>query len=324
MQTAMQEVKLGLIGAGWMARQHLEALKGVSGMQATAITSRTRAKAEALAAEFDIPLCADTVEELVRRGQPDALLVLVDVELMSPVTAQAIQYRLPLFVEKPAGMLPEDNKKLADLAIAQGVRTMVGFNRRYYSIFHKGIQLIKENGPLLGVMVEGHERMWRVREGGKFAKAELDNWIYANSVHTIDLLRFFGGEIKNFHAIVQSRFGEAHGDQFAAVMEFDSGAMGTYVSHWYSPGGWRVVLYGDGVSVEFKPLEKGVWYDKKLEAHEIVPDEVDVKYKPGLVRQLEAFGRLVREGKQEWPALDLEGAYKTMALAKQLTIAEAV
>lgn len=315
-------VKLGLIGAGWMTRQHLLALQAIPWMKAAGIMSRTKAKAEALAAEFTIPLCADTIEELIERGKLDALMVLVDVEQMFPVTKQAIPYRLPLFIEKPAGMFPEDNRKLAEMAKAHGVRTMVGFNRRYYSIFHKGMKLIKEHGPLLGVMVEGHERMWRVREGGKFSKEELDNWIYANSVHTIDLLRFFGGEVTQWHSLTQRRFAEAHGDQFTAIMEFDSGATGEYISHWYSPGGWRVVLFGDGCTVEFKPLEKGLWYDKKLEAHAIIPDAVDIDYKPGLVPQMEAFGLLVRDGVQKWPALDCAGAYKTMLLAERLTLKE--
>lgn len=317
----MDTLNLGLVGAGWMARQHLEALRAVPQLKVQGITSRTRTKAEALAQEFNIPFCADTITELIERAEPDALMVLVGVEQMFTVTAQALSFGLPLFIEKPAGMLPEDNKKLAEMAATQRVRTMVGFNRRYYSIFGKGLQLIKDHGPLLGVMVEGHERMWRVRESGKFSKTELDNWIYANSVHTIDLLRFFGGEVKNVHSITHRRFGEARGDQFASIMELESGAIGEYIAHWYSPGGWRVVLYGDGVTVEFKPLEKGVWYDKTLEPHEIIPDAVDVQQKPGLVRQMEAFGRLVREGRQEWPALDLMGAYKTMQLADRMTIA---
>ncbi|MDO8505594.1 MAG: Gfo/Idh/MocA family oxidoreductase [bacterium] len=315
----MRTIRLGIIGAGWIAKQHLEVIHTMSAVEVVGITSRTRFKAEALASEYAIPAVFDNLASMVESARPDALMVLVSCDQMYEVTAAALTYGLPLFIEKPAGLIPEENRKLAEIARKRNISTMVGFNRRYYSIFHKGIDVIKQQGALLGILVEGHERMWRVREAGKFSKEELDNWIFANSVHTIDLLRFFGGEVKNLHSITHHRFGEARGDQFASIMELESGAIGEYIAHWYSPGGWRVVLFGDGVTVEFKPLEKGVWYDKTLEPHEILPDEVDIHNKPGLVRQMEAFERLVRGGRQEWPALDLEGAYKTMQLAEQMT-----
>lgn len=315
----MRTIRLGLIGAGGIAKQHLEVIRAMPEVEVVGITSRTRSKAEALASEYALPVVFENYASMVESAKPDALMILVSCDQMYQVASAALTYGLPLFIEKPAGLLPEENYKLAEIARERGVLTMVGFNRRYYSIFHKGIDIIKQHGPLLGIFIEGHERMWRVRETGKFSKEELDNWIFANSVHTIDLLRFFGGEIKNLHSITHRRFGEARGDQFASIMELESGAIGEYIAHWYSPGGWRTTLFGDGVTVEFKPLEKGVWYDKALASHGIIPDSIDVDYKPGLVRQMEAFEKLVRSGRQEWPALDLRGAYKTMRLAEQMT-----
>ncbi len=316
----MEVVRVGVIGAGWIVQKHLEAIRVVDGMEVVGICSRTRAKAEALAKAHDVKGVFDSVEELVQISKPDALMVLVSVDQMYPVTDAALAYHLPLFVEKPAGMLPEHNRQLAQKATEQKISTMVGFNRRYYSIFRKGIEVIKQHGALLGVSVEGHERMWRVREGGKFSKIELDNWIYANSVHTIDLLRFFGGEPANIHAITHRRFEEHRGDQFTAVMELGSGAIGQYSAFWYSPGGWRVVLYGNGVTVDFQPLEKGVWIDRNFDRHEIVPDDIDVRGKPGFIAQMEAFRELVRNGTFTPPMQDLWGSYRTMALAEAMTM----
>ena len=313
-----KNVKLGLIGAGHIAKQHLEVLEKVGGMEAVGITSRTKAKAQDLARQYRIGVCADDIDSLVNQAKPDALMVLVSENQVCSVVSSVIPLGLPLFIEKPAGLSSKENLKLANLAKEYAVSTMVGFNRRYYSIFHKGIKIIKDHGPLLGILVEGHERMWRVREGKKFSEDVLSNWIFANSTHTIDLLRFFAGEPKEIKSFARSYL-ESGGDQFAAIIQLDSGTIGHYLAHWYSPGGWKVVLFGDGVTVEYEPLEKGRWIDKSLESHEIVPDDVDLKYKPGFFRQMEAFGRLVRNGRPEWPILDLEGSYKTMLLAKEIS-----
>ena len=100
-------------------------------------------------------------------------------------------------------------------------------------------------------------------------------------------------------------------------MEFCSGALGTYTSHWYSPGGWAVKLYGEGVIIKFKPLEKGLWIDNNFEEHDIDVDEVDIKYKPGFFKQMEAFIKMIKMKKLEWPGMDLGDAHKTMELAQK-------
>lgn len=309
-------IRLGIIGAGAIARKHLEVIKDIDWIEPIGITSRTREKAQQLASEYGISICADDIDLLIKKISPDALLVLVSADQIFTVVSKAIPYKLPLFIEKPPGLTPDDTKNLVELAQKYSVYTMVGFNRRYYSIFHKGIKIILEHGPLMGVLIEGHERIWlRPEQLPEYIRS---NWIFANATHTIDLLRFFGGEPEKVMSLAH-RYTEARGDQFATIIEFESGAIGNYCAHWYSPGGWRVVLFGEGVTVEFSPLETGFWTDKNFKTYKIEPDEVDRLYKPGFYRQMEAFGRLVSDGEFSWPILDLEGAYKTMLLAEKIS-----
>lgn len=310
-------VRLGVVGAGNIAVKHLEALQGMAGASVVGIASRTRAKAEALATRFAIPCVADDLEGLLREARPDGLLILVSAANIGVVTRQAMACGLPLFIEKPAGLTPAESVELARLAGERGVRSMVGYNRRYYSVFHQGLEVIRRHGPLLGLLIEGHERIDAVRAAGRHPQAVLDGWIYANATHTIDLLRFFGGEVDEMHCLAHRRR-EPFGDQFAAIMNFDSGALGEYSAHWLSPGGWRVMLSGQGVTVEFKPLEAGVWIDAKGQRHEIAPSEEDRRCKPGFHGQMAAFCRLVRGEDPGWPAQDLAAAHRTMLLAGRM------
>lgn len=311
----MKKIRIGIIGAGWAARQHLGVIRALDGMEAAGIVSRTRTKAEALAREFGIPVCADDLAGLVRTARPDGLMVLVSADQMPAVITQALPYRLPLFAEKPPALTCADTARLADLARETGTPTMVGFNRRYYSIFHQGLEVIRRHGRLRGVTVEGHERMWRIRDGGKFSEEVMAAWIFANSTHTIDLLRFFGGDVESLAACAQARL-EKNGDQFAAVMRLSSGAIGQYQAFWYSPGGWSVRLYGDGVTVVFQPLEKGCWIDRDFQTHDLAPDPADQEFKGGFYGQMKAFADLIRTGRKAWPLADLEDALRTMRLAE--------
>ena len=315
-----REVKLGIIGAGNIAVQHLLALRAVPGAKVVGITSRTRNRADALAAQFGISHVFDDPDSLVATTRPDALLILVSASNIHPAARAALGYGAPLFIEKPAGLAPSETAELAQLAQARGVRTMVGYNRRYYSIFHEGLEIIRRHGPLMAVMVEGHERIAAVRASAKHPDGVLAAWLYANGTHTVDLLRFFGGEVTRLHCMTH-RYREPLGDQFAAIMEFESGGMGEYSSHWLSPGGWRVSLYGHGVTVEFKPLESGRWTDAAGNIHDIVPSAEDQRLKPGFAAQMRAFCALARGAAPGWPMQDLEGAHRTMRLAGQMAAA---
>lgn len=314
-----RELRLGIIGAGKIAAQHLGVLAEIPKVRVVGITSRTRARAEALATQFGIERVSANADALVREARPDALLILVSVASIFEVVRDAIAFGLPLFIEKPAGMTAAETAELAEAARKRGISTMVGYNRRYYSIFQRGLEIVRRHGPLMAVMVEGHERMAAIRATGKHPEPVLSAWLYANGTHTIDLLRYFGGEVTTAHCLAH-RYEEPLGDQFAAIMEFDSGAMGEYSSHWLSPGGWRVALCGRGVTVEFKPLEAGRWTDASGRVHDILPDEMDRRFKPGFYHQMQAFCELARGGAPTWPLQDLEGAHRTMLLAERMSV----
>jgi len=311
----METVKIGIIGAGNIANKHLDVIRDIDWIEAVGITSRTYDKARQVADEYGIKVCADSVDTLLEEAKPDALMVLVSADQIYAVSSGIIPLGLPLFIEKPPGLTPDETKRLAELAKEHFVRTMVGYNRRYYSVFHKGREIIHEHGDLLGVRVEGHERFWKLAD--RLKDIVRSQWIYVNSTHTIDLLRLFGGEPSIVSTLSRSHI-EKNGDQFAAIMRLDTGAIGHYSAHWYSPGGWGVVLYGDGVTVEFKPLESGRWTDRRFNTYDIEPDEVDVRYKPGFYSQMEAFGKMVRGGELTWPGQDLATSYLTMRLAQKI------
>lgn len=310
-------IRVGLVGAGLIARQHLLALSRSTDFVPVGLASRTRAKADGLAAEFGLPLVADSAAELVEQARPDALMVLVSPQAMAQVASECFGFGLPLFLEKPVGLSVPEAEAVAQAAQAAGAQTMVGFNRRHYSVFAKGLEKIRQRGRLLAVHIEGSERMAVARGTGRFTEEVLRAWLFANATHTIDLLRHFGGEPEEVHALCAS-LREPLGDQFAACLRFPGGVLGSYTANWHSPGGWGVVLKGEGVSVEFRPLETGRVTCADGTSEVLEPDADEAGLKAGFAGQLRAFAGLVRNGRLDPPSLDLAGALLTMRLAGRL------
>ena len=97
--------------------------------------------------------------------------------------------------------------------------------------FKKGINMAQDYGGVKNIVIEGHERFWKVKN--KSDKI-LRNWIYVNSIHTIDLLRHFGGDIKTVKKLKHSNF-ERSKSEFLSLIEFISLDINFFIKFRVSP-----------------------------------------------------------------------------------------
>jgi len=312
----MPRINLGIIGAGNIAEEHLKVIKNIANFEVVAITSRTLHKAKKLSKVYKIKEVFSDYKSMINRANIDALLILVSAESIYTVTKKIIPYKIPFFVEKPPGITFKESNILNNLLKKYKVNNMVGFNRRYYSNFHEGMKIINKNGKLLSVVIEGHERFWKLSK--KINNKNKKNWIYSNNSHMIDLIRFFGGEISSINSFSQ-RYVNKTADQFVAAIQFKNGCIGSYIANWFSPSGWSVKLFGNGVLVEFKPLEKGIWIDKKFKKHKIKMHINDIKYKPGFYNQMVAFKKMLINGTLQWPGQNISQIFQTTLIIRKIS-----
>lgn len=311
----MSKVRLAIIGAGYIAEEHLKVINKIPNLEVDLLISRSMKKVNKLARKFKIRRKSNNMKDLFDSYDDlDGILNLVSADNIFDVSKDLIPFKIPIFIEKPPSLKIKQAIYLSDLAKKHKTLSMVGFNRRFYSIYQKGIDLINKNGRLLGINIEGHERFWKIK--GHVSEEIRNQWLFANSSHTIDLLNFFGGDIDKI-SIYKNSLIEKNGDQFSASMKFKSGALGNYSSNWYSPGGWSVSLFGEGITVIFKPLEKGVWIDKNFKEQEILPSKDDVIFKEGFYNQMLCFKKLILTKKLNLPGISLQESLKTMQLIEK-------
>ena len=112
----------------------------MEGVRAVGITSRTLSKAKKLANTSQIEQVYDTVDHLLKGCAPDGSMVLVSANQIYDVAVNLIPAGIPLFLEKPPGLVPEQTKTLVELAGKYGTKNMVGFKHCYskYTLVQKG------------------------------------------------------------------------------------------------------------------------------------------------------------------------------------------
>jgi predicted dehydrogenase len=234
------------------------------------------------------------------------------------VAAQFIAAGVPTFLEKPPGIYSSDTVHLAELQQKHGTVAMAGFNRRFYANQMEAKRRLEAIGPVATVSVDAHEDLSRVSRE-KFPPLVLRRWAYANGIHGLDLLRFFGGDVAEVQSV---RHTVEHGfpDSFSALLRFKNGAHGRAAVDWFAPSQHRYevrtvgALATSSVGLGRSTLRVRGQPDEALE-----PDEDDRNFKAGFWKQATAFLTGVRDGRQPpFPAADLADAHKTMAMIDQI------
>jgi predicted dehydrogenase len=314
----MDRLKFAIIGAGSMARRHLQVLQSLTDLEVVAASSRGAERLEKLARDFGIPQAFRNNEQMLTSVKPDAVIVAVSVANVHDVTISCIERGVPTLLEKPPGLTSEQTEDLLKASQRVQGQYMVGLNRRFYSVVENAKNLVHDSGGLVSVLVHYTEDIAAIRALNFHPREVLEHWMAADAMHCIDLLRVFGGEVDSVHAL-SSAWRDTVPNSYGALIRFENGAIGHFVSNWTSPGRWEVVAYGFDMRVDLSPLEEGRVTRRDGSVEQLPKDEADLKFKPGFYRQDKYFVDHVKQDEPiERPAANLEDAYHTMQLVEAI------
>src|SRR5438093_1438023 len=118
-------LRVGLIGAGWIARDHVAALRKRDDAEVVAVCDVDRARAEQLAPEG--AAAYEDWRELLDREQPDALWVCVPPLAHREPTVTALERGIHVYLEKPVARTVDDAEAIVAAAERNGAVCAVGY-----------------------------------------------------------------------------------------------------------------------------------------------------------------------------------------------------
>jgi len=226
------DLRIGIVGAGWIAGTHAATLARLDG-------------AQVVASADVVPGRADYVDwrAMLRAERLDALVVCTPPDVHREVTVEAAQAGLAVYLEKPVAHTMDDAAAIAAAVKATGVVCAVGYQYRAISFLG---DLPRDAALLLGTGIsDTADRAWlgdRARGGGMMLE---------RASHLIDLERAIAGEVAGVTALDE-------GDGLATALRFASSALGSVVVGRVAGGpGWRlelVVADAGTVAVELDPV----------------------------------------------------------------------
>lgn len=197
----------------------------------TAACARRPDVLEQAARQFGIPFWTTDYRELVNRDDVDVVCVYAPDALHADLCIAALQNGKHVICTKPMVTSLEDARTLVDLVREKGVKFLVGQTMRFDRQFLDAKKQVDAGdlGDLIALESYYLHDMRPIFELTPWRLHMPQDFMYGGCVHSIDVIRAFGGDITRVHAIAnKGGLTEAYPIQnnFFLNVEFSSGVIG--------------------------------------------------------------------------------------------------
>jgi len=221
----MSRLKIGFLGAGYIAGVHASILARDERVQLAAVYDVVKQPAEQLAQSFGAA-AAESIAEVL--AACDVVYITTPNTQHTELAIVAAKQRKHVFCEKPMATTLADARRVMEAAEKSGRVFQAGHNRRFAPVYAELKRMLTETHQAHSA----HVKMNR----GELLKPEwvgdqkiTGGFLYETTIHMFDMLRFLFGEVKTLQAV-----GSAHEypetDDFSCLLTFTNGMHATLAS----------------------------------------------------------------------------------------------
>lgn len=209
--------RIALVGAGFIAQVHLQALRSVRGVEVTAVCDSDPGRAGRLARQAGAQVFTD-LAEMLASGTCDAVHLLVPPLLHHRLAKQCLEAGVHVLVEKPLAMCPQEAEELGALAEAQGVLLGVNHNLTFDPCIERLRKAIKKGqlGRLEHLTVIHHVPLRQLQSGdvGHFMFQGESRILWEQGVHPFSIVESLLGKVLRTRASTTDPIALPHGVPF--------------------------------------------------------------------------------------------------------------
>lgn len=281
-----------LVGAGPMAIEYAKALKALE--YSFIVVGRSEKSAKNFKDTTGISVVTGGIEKFLEDNLklPKKAIIAVSEEQLGITTKKLLNKGVKnILVEKPAGLDFKDIQEVHKLSRKLSAKVYVGYNRRFYASVKKTLEIIKKDDGILSIFFDFSEPDFKIAPLIKGPGVK-ENWFLQNSTHVVDLAFFLAGVPRKLISYTSGSLPwHPKAAIFSGAGETKKKTLFSYHANWKGPGRWGIEVVTKNHKLFLRPLEK-LQIQKQgtfLIEDEKINDELDIKFKPGLYKQLESF-----------------------------------
>jgi len=234
-------MNVGIIGAGWWAEQHAQAISRLDAFQIVAVSSGMLASAQDFARRFGGVTCASS-QDLLAQSAVEAVLIAAPHALHHKLALEVLRAGKPLLLEKPVATSAADTHEVLHLARTLGIPCLVGFTSHYFLGFAAAKALL-ESGEL-GRTLAGHsvfQKFWMEpnRRDWHRSREQGGGMLLTAGIHALDrLMWLMDAPVQSVSATIGTHLHDQQADDLASLfLRMDQGRSGLVGSYGYRQGG---------------------------------------------------------------------------------------
>jgi myo-inositol 2-dehydrogenase/D-chiro-inositol 1-dehydrogenase len=307
----MAKIKIGFLGAGYIAGVHASILARDERVQISAVHDIVEHRTEQLALSVGAAV-AQSVAEVLATG--DAIYVTTPNTQHTELAILAAEEGKHVFCEKPMATSLTDARRVMEAAEKSGKVFQVGHNRRFAPVYAELKRMLTETH-------RPHSAHAKMNRGELLQPEWVGNrtitggFLYETTIHMFDMLRFLFGEVKTLEAVGSSHeYPEI--DDFSVLLTFANGMHATLASSadasWLFPFE-RLEVFCHHATIVTREMETLVHSDG-LEGRQVEfsMHQVSKEEKWGYVQEDHAFIDSITEGVP--PNVSAFDGYKSVEL----------
>ena len=255
----MTKIKIGFLGAGYMAGVHAAILAGDERVEVASVHDVDRERAEQFARSTGADVAHSSSEAL---AVCDAAYITTPNTTHDELAIFALEAGNHVFCEKPMATRLADARRMLKAAKKSKFVFQVGHNRRFAPVYAELKRMLSETHQ----PHSAHVKMNR----GELLNPEwvgdrkiTGGFLYETTIHMFDMLRFLFGEVATVQA-VGSRHEYSEMDDFSALLTFQGGMHATLASS--ADAGWlfpfeRLEVFCHHSTIVTREMESLVYSD---------------------------------------------------------------
>ncbi|GEM00947.1 Predicted dehydrogenase [Halolactibacillus halophilus] len=238
----MTKLRFGIIGYGAQGSTYASFIEQgmVESMDLVAVCDIDEAKQAKLKQEFPSKKIYSDYKDMIISGEVDAIITTVPHYLHPEMATFALENGVHVLNEKPAGVYTKQVKALNEFAASkQDVTYAIMFNQRNNPLYQKIKQIVEDGdiGPIRRTnwiittwwrpQPYYDQSAWRATWGG-----EGGGVLVNQAPHQLDLIQWIAGVPTKVYSKIKHGFRRdiAVEDEVTAVMEYENGATGVFVT----------------------------------------------------------------------------------------------
>jgi myo-inositol 2-dehydrogenase/D-chiro-inositol 1-dehydrogenase len=326
----MSRVKIGILGAGFIAKVHIGNLKNDERVQIAGVVDLYLDKAKTLAKEAGPDASGfGSLADLFDAGVNAVYVTTPNTLHVEPVL-ECLENNVHVFSEKPmATSLREAEQITEAVAKSKGIYNL-GMNMRYGYVFKKVKELL-DSGEVTPYMANVKLNRGELLKPPWTADPKVTGgFLYETPIHLLDMCQYLFGEATTVKCEARQSISQSEFDDFAILLTFQSGTIGTFVTSAHA--GWsypfqRLELYGKYSTIAVEDMERVIYTPDLNQATEVKDfKQVPFEEKWGYVEEDRLFIDSVVSGTQPPVTAEdgyllsrlLDGIYESAKTGKQL------